>query len=215
MAQDPDLQHLEDALPGFLESRKLIKANNDSPGVLHFVGDKFVFYRFANRYRMALQFRGVTLEGFGKETEQGYSALTRIFLVWSVFERYTEMAGVHPPYKPFFLHVPKSELGALARVIDRNDPERRLFDFLRRQVRDEIHKKSLDRFRGGDDWAVVYYASALRHIYVHGHLTAAAQGCTGAQVGMICNEVSRSLLHWIGKDFARRLKIAKGAPGRR
>lgn len=203
-----DLDHLEKALPGFLKARDIIKGRGDSIGMFEFRGDKFAFYRFANRYRMALCFRGVELDGFGAETQKGYGALTRIFLTWSVFERYTGLAGIHHPYSKFFHYVPKREVSLLAETIKRNDPERRLFKFLRQLLRDEQHRDSLDRFQAGDGWAVVYYASALRHMYVHGHLTAHAQGCTGEQVAMICDEISRRLLHWIQSDFGRRLQLA-------
>ncbi len=203
-----DYKYLDAALPGFIKARAIIKRNKDSVAMFEFNGDKFDFYRFVNRYRMALRFKGVKLDGFGDMTEKGYSALTRIFLCYSVFERYTELIGVWHPFKPFFRDVPRSELSNLTKLILRNDPGKKLFDFLRRNLKDDLHKKSLDRFGSGESWAVIYYASALRHIYVHGHLTAYPQGCPAEQVAMICNEVSRSLLHWIKCDFDRRLALA-------
>ena len=206
---DTDLKYLDAALPGFLEARKIIKTNGNAVVMFDFKGDKFEFYRFANRYRMALRFRGMKLEGFGAETEKGYSALTRIFLSYSVFERYTGLAGIWQPYKPFFKNVPPHELSNLAKLIHRNDPERKLFNFLRQLLKEELHKDSLDRFQAGDTWKVIYYASALRHMYVHGHLTAFAQGVPAGNIAMICNEISRSLLHWIRCDFSRRLELAK------
>ncbi len=203
-----DYKYLDAALPGFVKARGIIKKNKDSVAMFEFRGDKFEFYRFVNRYRMALRFKGVKLEGFGAETEKGYSGLTRIFLCWSVFERYAELAGIWPPYRDFFHHVPRHELSALTKIILRNDPQKKLFDFLRQKLKDDLHKQSLDRFGKGDSWAVIYYASALRHIYVHGHLTASPQGCSPENIAMICNEVSRSLLHWISGDFDRRLSLA-------
>ncbi|MEI6033369.1 MAG: hypothetical protein WCS65_03685 [Verrucomicrobiae bacterium] len=47
------------------------------PIALGFLGDKFEFCRFATRYRMAVRFTGIQLEGFGENTERGYSALRR------------------------------------------------------------------------------------------------------------------------------------------
>ena len=205
---ETNLKHLEEALPGFLEARAMIKKKGDSIEMLGFIGDKFEFYRFVNRYRMALRFKGVKLEGFGAETEKGYSALTRIFLTYSVFERYTALAGIWQPYKPFFRNVPARELSGLADIIKRNDPDRKLFNFLRQLLKEDLHKQSLDRFQAGETWQTIYYASALRHMYVHGHLTAFTQGVPAEQMAMICNEISRSLLHWIKCDFDRRLALA-------
>ena len=203
-----DYKYLDAALPGFIKARAIIKRNKDSVAPFEFNGDKFEFYRFVNRYRMALRFRGVKLEGFGAETEKGYSALTRIFLSYSVFERYAGLAGIWQPYRPFFNNVSPRELKALAELIKRNDPQRKLFDFLRQLLKEDLHKQSLDRFQEGNVWQTIYYASALRHLYVHGHLTAFTQGVPAENIAMICNEISRSLLHWIKCDFERRVSLA-------
>lgn len=206
---DQDYSYLDKALPGFSKARDIIKRHKDSVAMFEFNGDKFEFYRLVNRYRMAVCFKGVKLDGFGPETEKGYSALTRIFLSYSVFERYTALAGIWQPYKPFFRHVPARELSGLAKTIKRNDPERKLFDFLRQLLKEDLHKQSLERFQAGETWQTIYYASALRHMYVHGHLTASPQGLPAENIAMICNEISRSLLHWIKCDFQRRLELAR------
>lgn len=52
-----------------------------------------------------------------------YSAPTRVFLVWSAFERYSELAGSPPPYRQLFSLVPKIELEKLADHI----PDQKLF----------------------------------------------------------------------------------------
>ena len=204
-----DLKYLDEAFPGFLEARDMIAAEGDSIEIFEFRGDKFEFYRFVNRYRVALRFEGVKLKGFGIETQKGYSALTRNFMAYSAFERYADLAGISHPFTKFFKGVPNRELSALAETIDRNDSERKLFDFLRRLLYEDKHREALDRFRGGEIWSVIYYASALRHMYVHGHVTAFAQGCSSEQISMICNEIARRLLYWVQGDFARRLKNAR------
>jgi len=183
----------------------LIKASGDSVKALGFLGDKYEFYRFANRYRMAVRFTGIQLEGFGENTERGYSALTR-----TVFERYTDLAGIHCPYAPFFAYVPKIELSKLANLIDRADPNYKLFDHLRSQSLPQ-NQDQLERFRSGDRHAVVFYASAIRHIYVHGHLTAHPNGCTSENVETICHAISDFLIRGIRDDFSRRLKLAKAS----
>jgi len=204
-----DLKYLDEALPGFLEAHRMIAAKGNSIEMFEFRGDKFEFYRFVNRYRVAMRFEGVKLKGFGTETQKGYSALTRIFMAYSAFERYAHLAGISHPFTKFFKAVPHRELSALAETINRNDPDRKLFDFLRELLYEDKHREALDRFGRGEVWPVIYYASALRHMYVHGHITAFAQGCSSEQISMISNEISRRLLYWVQCDFARRLKNAK------
>lgn len=210
MAEQSEHQYLDEVLPGFSEARLLIKTAGDSVKPLGFLGDKYEFYRFANRYRMAVRFAGIQLEGFGENTERGYSALTRTFFAWSGFERYTDLAGIHCPYASFFAYVPKIELSKLANLIDRADPDYKLFDHLRSQSLPP-NQDQLDRFRSGDRRDVVFYASAIRHIYVHGHLTAHPNGCTSENVETICHAISDFLLSGIRDDFARRLKLAKAS----
>jgi len=208
VAGNAEHQYLDEVLPGFSEARALIKARGDSVKPLGFLGDKFEFYRFANRYRMTVRFSGIRLEGFGEDTERGYSALTRTFFAWSVFERYTDLAGIHCPYGPLFTYVPKVELSKLANLIDRADPAYNLFDHLRAQSLPQ-NQEQLDRFRSGDRRAVIFYAAAIRHIYVHGHLTAHPNNCTSENVETICHAISDFLLQVIREDFSRRLKVAK------
>ena len=202
-----EYQHLEDALPGFTEARQIIKDAEDSIFPLQYKGNKFDFYRFVNRYRMAMQFRGISLDGFEDSTEDGYSALTRVFLTWSVFERYADLADNPPPYGQLLSMVPKLDLNILADHIERHDTEHKLYDFLHDQSL-EGNRHYLERYRDGDRRGVIFYAAAIRHIYVHGHLTAHPNGCEADNVRTICDALSDFLLELMRKDFARRLKVA-------
>ena len=203
-----DYDYLESVLPGFTEARDIIKAANDSLFPLQYKGTKFDFYRFANRYRMAARFRNLSLDGFEPETEGGYSALTRVFLVWSVFERYADLAGDPPPYRQLLSLIPRLELAKLADHIERHDEDRRLFTFLHDQSLEQ-NRHFLDRYRGGDRRGVVFYAAAIRHIYVHGHLTAHPNKCTAANLVAICDALADFILALMRNDFARRLKVAR------
>ena len=205
-----EYQHLEDALPGFTEARTVIKDAEDSIFPLGYKGNKFDFYRFVNRYRMAKQFQGINLEGFEQSTQDGYSALTRVFLVWSVFERYTELADNPPPYGQLLSLVPKLEFNILADRIERHDTEHKLYDFLHEQSL-EGNRHYLERYRNGDRRGIIFYAASLRHIYVHGHLTAHPSGCSPDDVATICDTLSDFILGLMQTDFSRRLKVAMAA----
>jgi hypothetical protein len=128
-----DYQHLEDALPGFNRARALVKGAGDSLGVLEMQGSKFDFYRFANCYRLARRFQGVIIDGFEPDTVGGYGALVRLFIVWSVFERYCELTGEHAPYSRILSRAGRERLEELALTFIRHDPGHKLFDFLLEQ----------------------------------------------------------------------------------
>ena len=205
-----DFDYLESVLPGFTEARTIIKEAGDSIMPLCYKGTKFDFYRFANRYRMAARFQSIELEGFTDETTAGYSALTRVFLTWSVFERYAHLADAPPPYGNLLSLVPRMDLAKLADEIERHDADHRLFDFLHEQSLEQ-NRHFLDRYRGGDRRGVVFYAAAIRHIYVHGHLTAHPNRCNADDVVVICNALSDFIIELIRTDFGRRLQVARSA----
>ena len=204
---DEHIQNLEDALPGFIRARELIKAADDSIRGLDMLGSKFDFYRFANRYRLALQFRGVVIDGFDDGTVGGYSALTRLFIVWSVFERYCELTGEHAPYSRLLSRAGRAKLEELALAFIAHDPQRKLFEFLMAQSL-ENNRKNLERFASGDPRGVVAVAAALRHIFAHGHLTAHPNGSRAEDLSAICGTFSDFFLDLMRQDFRRRVDFA-------
>ncbi len=68
---EKEYDYLEQALPGFSKARLIVKTAGDSIRPLGFKGNKFDFYRFANRFRLATSFQGMNLEGFTEETSLG------------------------------------------------------------------------------------------------------------------------------------------------
>ena len=203
-----DYQHLEDALPGFSRARDLVKIAGDSLSPLKMQCSKFDFYRFANRYRLALRFRGVTIEGFEPETVGGYGALVRLFIVWSVFERYCELTGEHPPFSRILSRAGREKLEELALTFIRHDPGHKLFDFLMEQSL-EKNRKDLNRFASGNTRGVVAVAAALRHIFAHGHLTAHPNRTNAADLQAICDTFSEFFLNLMRTDFLRRVTFAE------
>jgi hypothetical protein len=209
-----DYQHLEDALPGFNRARDIVKNAGDSVSVLEMQGSKFDFYRFANRYRLALRFQGVVIEGFEPETVGGYGALVRLFIVWSVFERYCELTGEHPPFARILSRAGREKLEELALNFIRHDPGHKLFDFLMAQSL-EKNKRDLERFASGKPRGVVAVAAALRHIFAHGHLTAHPNGTNAADLQAICDAFSEFFLQLMRTDFLRRVDWAEAMPRNR
>lgn len=204
---DDHLQNLDDALPGFIRAREIIKAADDSVRPLDMLGSKFDFYRFANRYRLALQFRGVVIDGFDEPTVGGYGGLVRLFIVWSVFERYCELTGEHPPYSRLLSRAGRPKLEELALVFIAHDPLHKLFDFLMAQSL-ENNRKNLERFASGDPRGVVAVAAALRHIFAHGHLTAHPNGSKAEDLKIICDAFADFFLDLMRYDFRRRVDFA-------
>ncbi len=209
-----DHAHLETALPGFSRARELVKADNDSIASLGFLGTKFDFYRFANRFRLVTCFQGLRLEGFSEETAAGYEALTRTFFAWSAFERYVEMVGDRAPYTRLFAHHPRKHIVELAAHCRALDPEHRLIGFLAEQSILPAHATYLARYRDGHDLSVLTLAASMRHIFAHGILTAHPNGLPAANLSNISRSLGNFLIHFIRCDFQRRVAIAEATrPG--
>lgn len=102
----------------------------------------------------------------------------------------------HPPYGQLLSLGPRIELAKLADHIEQHDTDHRLFTFLYDQSLEQ-NRHFLDRYRGGDRRGVVFYAAAIRHIYVHGHLTAHPSKCTAANLIAICDAPSEIILDLI------------------
>lgn len=204
-----DLSHLENALPGFVRAREIVKDAGDSVRPLGFTGTKFDFYRFTNRFRLAVSFTGMNLDGFTDETTAGYDALTRVFFTWSAFERYAHLAGEHPPFIGLFAHHPRKYIQGLAAHCRAQDPEHRLCEFLVKQSILENHEIYLGKFRDGHDFSVLTLAASIRHIFAHGMLTAHPNGLPAANLANIGRSLGNFLIHFVRSDFARRLAIAE------
>lgn len=207
MNQPENYCHLEQALPKFIRAREIVKNNEDSISPLGFIGTKYDFYRFVNRFRLVTSFEGLKLTGFTEETASGYEALTRIFFAWSAFERYAEMANDRPPFRALFAHYPRRWICELAAHCRALDPEHKLIEFLLQQSILPIHETFLTRFRDGHDFSVLTLAACMRHIFAHGILTAHPNGLPAKNLSNISRSLGNFLIHFIRYDFSRRVNL--------
>jgi len=209
-----EYDYLEHALPGFSKARLIVKAAGDSIRPLGFKGSKFDFYRFANRFRLATSFQGMNLEGFTSETRTGYSALTRVFFTWSAFEGYTELADDQaPPYRILFAHHPRHHIRDLAKFCREQDPKNLLGEFLKEYSQSGYQVTFLEKFRDGNDLAVLTHAACIRHIFAHGRLTAHPNGLPAENMTAICDALSGFIADFIRSDFDRRVQVAEAMSG--
>lgn len=201
--------YLEEVLPGFHRARDLIKGAGDRLQVLGLVGEKQEFYRFANRLRLAACFGGLHLKGFTEETATGYDALTQIFFTWSVFERYADLANDRPPYRNLFAHHPRKLVHDLASECRAQDPEHKLTEFLITQSILPVHEEFLKRYREGHDFSVLTLGACIRHIFVHGHLTANPYRLSAQNLALMCCSLNSFLMNFMRSDLLRRVQLAE------
>ena len=201
--------HLEKVLAGFSEARTIIKANNDSIEPLGYEGSKFHFYRFVNRYRLAVNFQGVIIHDFEKDTADTYGDIHKLFLMWSTFEMYCELCD--QPYHAIFRSYPKFKIHTLANAYKELDSQDFLIDFLIRRSNVHGQDEFMNQFKNGNNLRVITIAACIRHIYAHGHLTAHPQGMTAEATSAICKLFTSFISNFIINDFQTRLAKARQA----
>ena len=201
--------YLEEVLPAFHRGRDVIKRAGDRLQSLGFIGEKLAFYRFANRLRLAVHFGGLHLKGFTEDTATGYDSLTQVFFTWSAFERYADLANDRAPYRALFAHHPRQQFHALATVCRQHDPEHKLTEFLITQSQQQVHEDHLRRYQEGHDYSVLTLAACIRHIFVHGHLTANPYRLPAQNLSIICCALNGFLIDFMRCDFLRRVQLAE------
>lgn len=195
--------HLEEVFTGFYQARDLIKDNGDSIRAFGYLGDKFDFYRFVNRFRLAVKFKGLEIQDFHDETESTYGALTKMFLTWSTFEMYCHMCD--KPYYGMFHNYPRNKTLQLADAYRQHDHEERLINFLIDNTFEHGQAHFLRQFRDGRKLNIITVGACIRHIYAHGHLTAHPQGMEAEDMRAICELFCDYITTFIRSDFQRRL----------
>lgn len=158
--------------------------------------------RFGARFRVAHSFRGVTLDGYGQTTANGYSALFRLMLVWSTFELFMQLVDIKQKSLTDLLkkhgHV---NLQAQIRHHDQGDL---LFKFIVARVND-THKQELSNYFNDDPCNATYLASSIRHIFVHGDLTPNAGGTEPDVTRAVCKTLSDAHMHVMNEEFSDRV----------
>lgn len=204
-----DYPYLEEVLAGFHRARAIIKTNGNKIDKLGFVGNKFDFYRFPNRFRLAVCLSEMRFVGYTEETADGYLALTKVFLMWSAFDCYTALANSSFPHKDLFRLYPRHHIHQLAKKCRELDPEFLLVELLEEQAKTDGQERYLGQFAEGHDYSVLTLAACIRHIYAHGNLTAHPNGLPAENMNHICHLLSDFLRDFMRWDFMRRVQYAE------
>jgi hypothetical protein len=154
--------------------------------------------RFRARYRFAKSFRGLNLEGYAEDTKAGYEALTKVAFVWSAYEQMLRALKIQDG-REIIKNYPMKEV---IKKIKKLDTEFKFFRFVRQKLKDENHlKDKVTIFIDGGACTVLTLAASVRHIYLHGHLTANVQRLHPSIVSQICDLLADSILIIIDSEF--------------
>lgn len=202
IVKDPTLQNMPGGYASFCN---LARAGHQAIS-MGFQGINGDVSRFAARFRVAKSFKGIVLEGYTSETISGYSALFRVFLVWSAFELFMALLGEkHETILPRLrAYAPARNLQA----IRKHDRSGRLFSFLMQRVNPKLQKE-LRTIQTGRSNNITFVAAAARHIFAHGHLSAHANDVQPKDVDAICNILFTFHITVMDHEFSKMVKRYK------
>ena len=175
----------------------------------HIIPDDFGFIdnqgdinRFAARFRAANQFQGVVLKGYGEDTVDGYSALCQVMFTWSAFETFLKIAKLNKQEIGRELeYYGANQILNQIRAIDKNN---KFYKFIYERV-NSTHQKELKNYFNQDSCNIIYLASAIRHIFAHGWLSAHSNQTDPKAVNQICHILSQFLIDFMDREFSYRV----------
>lgn len=174
-------------------------------------------YRFGARYRAAKMYRGAKLEGYSDPaTAQGYSALLGFVLAFSAFEYfYKEVLSQNVPGILKQLrrdHIKEmttfqNEFEFLVKSPDTNLLFRKIYPHVHK-----IYQKSIDEMLAGKDANLIRVFAAIRHAFIHGHLTPNMGKVEPITVIELCRFGYRFFMEMMDKQFSARLNWVMPPP---
>jgi hypothetical protein len=173
------------------------------------VGDFSQLAKWSARFRLAKSFKSLNLgdDYSGSDTPQLYSAITRIFLVYSAFETYCGIIGLHPSHESQVKSLQDSQIqGNILKTIREDlDPGYAIAKVLEEHLTGKNLKQSISDFVAGQDVNVSCLARSIRHVFAHGVLTANSTGISPKRFDQISQLISDFLLDCMDKDFNTRV----------
>lgn len=164
--------------------------------------------RWSARFRLAKSFKALDLGDAysGSETPQLYSAITRIFLVYSAFETYCRIIHLNPSsesqVKPFQDSLLQQEA---IKAIRNSDPQNAVATFVIQHLSGQELKKMMSGFIKGQDINVSCLARCIRHVFAHGVLTANSTRLSPKRFEQVSQIISDFLLNCMDEDFDKRV----------
>ncbi|MGB3403324.1 MAG: hypothetical protein WBA77_11595 [Microcoleaceae cyanobacterium] len=164
--------------------------------------------RWSAWFRLAKSFKGLDLGDTysGVDTPQLYSAITRIFLVYSAFETYCYIIGLKPNKESQIKFIQNAQSQEeIIKAIRDLDPSNNISNFLEQHSTGKDIKQMMCDFKAGDDINVSCFARSIRHVFAHGILSANSTGLSPKRFNQLSLIISNFLLDCMDEDFDRRI----------
>jgi len=161
--------------------------------------------RINARFRLAKSFEKIELNEYSEKSILAYSAIIKLFLVYSVFENYVKCIygknGSIVYEKGIFILKDNEQISKEILNIDKN---KSFYEVIKNFLDKNRQKEEIDKFYQNEEHNIVYLISSIRHTFAHGKLTPNFNK-NPTKVIKICNLLSEYVLKQIGDNFAKRI----------
>lgn len=158
--------------------------------------------RFGARYRAAKCFQRVEFEGVSVDTADGYSALCHILLTYSAFEYLLKCIGMKKSDTQSLLT--REERDSVQSKVRALNGQRELFLVLQEFV-DKHHKSEIEKHLAGSRCNPFFLASAIRHAFAHGLLSATPVRAPQRTVATVSRYLTKVLIRVMDREFEARM----------
>ncbi len=142
----------------------------------------------------------------GSDTPQLYSAITRIFLVYSAFETYCHIFGMNPSRESEVKLLQDSQSqDQVIKTIRDLDPENALSKYLSQHLTGKHLRQMMCDFPASKEFNVSCFARSIRHVFAHGILAANSTGLSPKRFDQVSQIISDFLLSCMDEDFDKRV----------
>jgi hypothetical protein len=154
--------------------------------------------RFIARWRLAANFHSVGVSGFALRTVNGYAGILKLVLTVNAAEQFARARGKgkHPLKH---LH---DAVSAPLPIIPWSMSSRRLCEMLHLHLKPEMRDK-IQNCLQEERIDVLAVAFGVRHLFVHGVLTAGANDADPASIGTLCRKLSDVILNFLENQFSK------------
>jgi hypothetical protein len=205
--------HVEEVvLPGYSYFREL--TSGDTPVVDmgkfgYLKSSRPEFNAFVRRLRVGLVVKS-SFEGMMRETQEGYDALNRHFLIFSAFERYCiDCLGIQPfEYERFFRDKENGDFLKLLDYLKKVPSNDALWQWFKDNCSNQHQWSNLLGFKNGlAPHNGIYLSVLVRHVFAHGVLSANLSKVETGTVARVANHLSELLYKALVHDFWHRLEV--------
>jgi hypothetical protein len=158
--------------------------------------------RFAARYRLAQNFRGLHLEGYSNETTvKAYSAVIRAFLAYTALEQLHEatMNDRAIKDKQHLSDRWKDQATEIATELRRAT---NILEFLHEQMESKRLQQNLKGFMENENHNCLYVATALRNAVAHGFMSVHPKGTSPQVATRFCDHLTDMLMQIADQGFS-------------